>query len=343
MTANHSSLELDHHFQSQLDPNAEAATGRVSEVHRDRISVFTAIEEVMVTLGPDVSSGEIAVGDWVTFEPERRTILVILDRRSTLSRKMAGSESAKQLIAANVDTLFIVTSCNADFNVARLERYLTLAASGDIIPVIVLTKADLVDAADEYKRKAERLSSVAKVVTVNALDPESVAQLDLWLRNGGTGALVGSSGVGKSTILNALTDADALTQGVREDDAKGRHTTTSRSLKRTRSGGWLIDTPGIRQLALVDGADAIDKVFTEISELTERCRFSDCSHETEPGCAVCAAVTDGVIDPERVERWRKLHLEDRKSSETYEETRKRQKASSKKTRPLNNGSKGKKR
>ena len=343
MNADHSDLGLDHHFQSQLDPNSVAVPGRVSEIHRDRVTVLTAVEEVEVTLGSGLSSGNLAVGDWITFEPEQRILLTILDRRSILSRKAAGSALVEQLIAANVDTLFIVTSCNADFNVARLERYLALAASGEIMPVIVLTKADLVDTADAYKQKAERLSPIATVVTVNALDPESLTQLSSWLRNGETGALVGSSGVGKSTILNTLTDTDALTQGIREDDAKGRHTTTSRSLKRTRSGGWLIDTPGIRQLALLDGADAIDKVFAEISELVEDCRFSDCAHETEPGCAVRAAVDDGVLDPDRVERWRKLHLEDRYNSETPEETRTRQKKFSKQVRSAVHDRRGRKR
>lgn len=327
MNANPTNFGLDHRFQSQLDPNEKAILGRVSEVHRDRIMVLTVTDEVEVTLGPDVSSGELAVGDWITFEPERRNLLAILDRLSTLSRKAAGSDSTEQLIASNVDTLFIVTSCNADFNVARLERYLTLAASAEIMPVIVLTKADLVNATNDYRRKAEQLSPIATVVTINALDPKSVIQLDTWMCDGKTGTLVGSSGVGKSTILNALTDADALTQGAREDDAKGRHTTTSRSLKRTRSGGWLIDTPGIRQLALVEGAYAIDKVFSEISELVEHCRFSDCSHEVEPGCAVRAAVVDGVLDPGRVDRWRKLHLEDSSSIEP----RTRQKTSQKKS------------
>lgn len=335
MNADYSNFMLDPRFHSQLNPNSDSVPGRVSEVHRDRIMVCTETEEVEVKLGPNLSSGEIAVGDWVTFEPKHGFLYKVLNRSSILSRKAAGSECTEQLIAANVDTLFIVTSCNSDFNVARLERYLALAASGEIMPVIVLTKADLVEIPDEYKREAQQLSSIAKVVTVNTLDPQSVNQIGSWLQDGRTGALVGSSGVGKSTILNALTDANTLTRSARADDAKGRHTTTSRSLKRTRSGGWLIDTPGIRQLALVDGAGAIDKVFEEISELVEHCRFSDCSHEVEPGCAVRAALANGILDPDRVERWRKLRLEDLNSSTKHLH----QKTSSKQKRSAGNGRK----
>ena len=337
MTKNISGSDFgpDQHSPSETDTGGNVA--RVCEVHREKLTVLSATGEIEVTLNTGMSSGDVAVGDWIMLDPISKSLLSILPRKSTIRRKVAGSESDEQLIAANVDTLFIVTSCNADFNIARLERYLALAASGDIRPVIVLTKADLTDSADNYMHEAARLSAIVTVIAVNARDPKSLDQLVSWLRNDETGVLVGSSGVGKSTILNAMTGAESSTQEIREDDAKGRHTTTSRSLKRTRTGGWLIDTPGIRQLALVDGGEAIDKVFSEISDLVEHCRFSDCSHEIEPGCAVRAAIDRGDIDTDRVERWRKLHREDQAQPVTYEEARLRRKSSSKEARSKGNG------
>lgn len=332
MNVDQSDLMLDPYFQSQLVADEQGVVGRVCKVHRDQITISTMIEEIEIALGADFRSGDVAVGDWVTFETEQRVLLRILDRQSMLSRKAAGTQSVQQLIASNVDTLFIVTSCNADFNVARLERYLTLAASDDITPVIVLTKADLVDDVEDYKSEAEKLSPIVTVVVVNALEPKTLDQLSAWLSNGKTGVLVGSSGVGKSTILNVLTDAGSLTQGIREGDAKGRHTTTSRALKRTRFGGWLIDTPGIRQLALVNGAYAIDKVFAEISELLGQCRYSDCVHEVEPGCAIRSALENGLINADRLERWHKLHRENLDDAETPQEARARRKGSGRRSK-----------
>lgn len=341
MTDSLSDLGWSRHFQAQASPDDPGETGRVGEVHRDRITVRTTGDDVM--LASDRSTGEIAVGDWVQFDREAFGVLKVYDRKSALRRRAPGTTNVEQLMAANVDTLFIVTSCNADFNLARLERYLTLAASGDIMPVIVLTKADLSDEADDLRAQAERLSPLAVAVTVNALDPASLDALLPWVREGETAALVGSSGVGKSTIMNALTGAQAATQGIREDDAKGRHTTTSRSLLRTRSGGWLVDTPGIRQLAVVDSADAIDAVFADVIDLAARCRFSDCLHESEPGCAVRDAINAGTLDADRVRRWRKLRLEDRYGSETPDETRARQKTFSKQVRAVTGPRRGPKR
>jgi len=335
MTDSLSGLGWSQHFRAQADPDDLSPIGRVGEVHRDRIVVRTAGEDAVLI--PERSTGEIAVGDWVRFDAEEARVLTVFDRLSALRRRAPGTSGQQQLMAANVDTLLIVSSCNADFNLARLERYLTLAASGGIAPVIVLTKADLSEEADDLRRQAERLSPAVVAVTVNALDDASLDVLLPWVGEGNTAALVGSSGVGKSTILNALTGAQAATQGVREDDAKGRHTTTSRSLLRTRAGGWLIDTPGIRQLSLVDSADAIDEVFSDVTDLSGQCRFSDCLHEGEPGCAVAEAVEAGTLDPDRLRRWRKLRLEDRYGSETTDETRSRQKSFSKNVRAATTG------
>lgn len=326
MTVSLFALGWGPHFEAQTGAQADAepgSYGRVAEVHRDRVVIRTTTGED--TLAPGRAAGEIAVGDWVQLDAAGNGVARVLDRRTTLRRKAPAAAKGEQLMAANVDTLFIVTSCNADFNPARLERYLTLAAAGNIAPVIILTKADLGGEAEAMRAEAESLSPLATALAVNALDGASLAPLFEWLQEGQTGALVGSSGVGKSTILNALTGAQVATQGIREDDAKGRHTTTSRSLRPARSGGLLIDTPGIRELSLVNSAEAINEVFADVTDLVGQCRFSDCTHETEPGCAVRDAVEAGTLDPDRLRRWRKLLLEDRHNSETPAETRLRQK------------------
>lgn len=314
-------------FRSQIGQNMPDTImpARISDVHRDRVSVKTESGDHSLILTPSIRAGDLAVGDWVLANLTSGLVHSVLERRTVLHRRGAGASVTHQLIAANVDTLMIVTSCNEDFNPARLERYLALASSSDTLPLIILTKADLVDDASAYRKQAERLSPLATVVCIDARDPESLERLSPWLKPGETAALVGSSGVGKSTILNGLTGLDAATRGIREDDAKGRHTTTARSLRQTFSGGWLIDTPGMRSLGLSDSADGIGQVFADLTELATRCRFSDCAHETEPGCAVRAAIDSGELDAKRLHRWQKLLREDRFNSETIAESRARQK------------------
>ena len=257
------------------------------------------------------------MGDWVVYADHR--VERRLEPLTSIGRRAAGEEAKGQIIATNVDTLGIVTSCNADFNPARLERYLAICAAGGALPLIILTKADLATDAEDYRQRAQRLSPLATAVAINACDPEDVARLEPWCRNGQTLALVGSSGVGKTTIQNSLTGIADATQGIREDDAKGRHTTTSRALRPTLAGGWLIDTPGMRELRLTDAADGIDQVFADITELANACRFSDCRHETEPGCAVLSAIEDGRLDPARFARWQKLQREDQYNTEAVHE------------------------
>ena len=315
------------HFRSQIGQHISSTMlpARISDVHRDRVTVKSESGDHSLILPSDISAGDVAVGDWVLADTDGGVVHSVLERRTVLRRRGAGTSVTRQLIAANVDTLMIVTSCNEDFNPARLERYLALASSSETLPLIILTKADLAEDAGVYQKQAERLSPLATAVTIDAREPESLGLLSPWLRPGQTAALVGSSGVGKSTILNGLTGLDAATQGIREDDAKGRHTTTARSLRRTYSGGWLVDTPGMRSLGLSDSADGIGEVFADLTELAAGCKFSDCAHETEPGCAIRAAIDSGELDGKRLDRWQKLLREDRYNSETIAESRSRQK------------------
>jgi ribosome biogenesis GTPase len=252
----------------------------------------------------------------VLIDPSDQTLKRRLSRKTVLERRTQASIT--QLAAANVDTLFIVTSCNADFNVARLERYLALANQGGTNPVIVLTKADIMEDARPYKREAEALQRGLAVVMLNPHSGDAATALAPWCHAGQTVAMVGSSGVGKSTLVNTLAgstqEMPQQTGDIREHDAKGRHTTTSRSLHAIAGGGWVIDTPGMRTLQVSEAADGIDILFAEITELAPLCKFRDCTHAHEPGCAVRAALEEGALDVDRLARWRKLSAENRNNT-----------------------------
>lgn len=313
-------------FLRQLDLAELAATpARVTGVHRSRIQALSADGPLDLTPASSLNTGEVAVGDWLLAEDG--VALRVLDRRSALYRKAAGTSQARQLIAANVTCALITTSCNADFNVGRLERYLVLCAQAEITPVLILTKADTCPDPDAYAAQGRALSRGLEVVTVNAKDAVAVrAALADWCRKGQTVVLMGSSGVGKTTLANALTGGAQAVQGIREDDAKGRHTTTARYLVAMAGGGWLIDTPGVRELQLTDVADGIDALFDDLTDLAAACRFSDCKHETEPGCAIRAAINAGELGPDRLARWQKLLREDRHNSETLHQAHARNRA-----------------
>ncbi len=292
----------------------DLAPMRIATVHRSRLTALSPDGPVRLTLPVHVNTGDFAVGDWVLVDAPTLTLRRRLGRRTVLERRVEGSKTP-QATAANVDTLFVVTSCNADFNSARLERYLALANQGGATPVILLTKADLTDDVAAYRRQAGALQRGLAVVAVNPRAAEAARDLAPWCGAGRTVALVGSSGVGKSTLVNTLAgpgqDLPQETGGIREHDAKGRHTTTARSLHAIAGGGWVIDTPGMRTLHVSDAAAGIDTLYAEITELAPACRFRDCSHAHEPGCAVQAAVAGGAVDPERLSRWRKLVDENR--------------------------------
>ena len=303
------------HFSAQVtDP--DTTPQRVTAVHRARIEALGEGGAVDLIPSSTLSTATVAVGDWV--EARNGVALRVLDRRSLVARKAAGSGVARQVIAANLDALFIVSSCNADFNAGRMERFLVLAASAGVEPVVVLTKADTAVDPQAFVTQARALKSGLAVVLMDAKRGDVRALLAPWCGPGQTVALLGSSGVGKTTIANALTGGAAAVQEVRDDDAKGRHTTTGRYLVAMTGGGWLIDTPGMREVQLSDAYDGIGLFFDDLTALSLTCKFRNCRHAGEPGCAVQGAIAAGDLDPARLVRWQKLLAEDGTNTATME-------------------------
>lgn len=320
------------HFaqQTSVDELTSSPPVRVVDVHRNGLHVVGAETDTLIPPRADAT-----VGDWFLLDPDRPGSSRLLLRRSLFARRAPGTDRRLQLIAANVDTAFIVSSCNQDFNVARLERYVALAFEAEVEPVILLTKPDLAEHPEDYAAAARDVSARVPVILIDALKGDARQALAEWCRTGRTLAFLGSSGVGKSTLVNALSGtASVETAGIREDDSKGRHTTTRRQLHIVPGGVMVLDTPGMRELQLADAQAGITDLFDDLAELAAGCRFADCQHETEPGCAVLAAIEAGEADPARLSRWRKLMREDRHNSSTIAERRSQERSFGKMVRSV---------
>jgi ribosome biogenesis GTPase len=302
-------------WTSDRDPDLPTGTapGRVSRVDRGRLRVLTAdgertaVPAAALYDGAGADVGGPAVGDWVALRGELAA--AILPRRSAFVRTMAGRSSAAQVVAANLDVVLVVDSLAGEARVRRVERYLAVAWSSGATPVVVLTKADL---CDDVAAAVEQIAADALGVEVLAVSSLTGAGLDAvraLLGPGRTAAMVGPSGVGKSSLANALAgETLAATREIR-DDGRGRHTTTARELHVLPGGGLLVDTPGMRELALYNDEEGVATAYADVAGLAEQCRFRDCAHRTEPGCAVAAAIDDGTLDPARLVAWRKLQVE----------------------------------
>jgi ribosome biogenesis GTPase len=327
------------------DPGGPASIpARVIAIHRDRIIAHDGATECRAVLGRHwyrlAQRERPTVGDWVLLDPTREKIYALLRRSTLLTRLGAGQETQEQAIAANINTLFLVTSCNDEFNESRIERYLALARASRIPAVLILTKSDLSDQPDAFVERARKIDPELPIETVNALDPASAEGVRAWLRPQETIAMVGSSGVGKSTLLNCLAGHEVqLTGGIREDDNAGRHTTTHRSLHLLAGGTLILDSPGMRELGMANSAPSIRDMFEDIEALMLTCRFSDCAHQHEPGCAIQAAIADESLDSRRYSNYRKLAEEEARNTRTLAENRREKRRDSKRYKNAKDGKK----
>ena len=308
-------------FQQQLtlEDYEENRIVRVSAHHRSGYELLS--EQGLLTLPIHHSLPPMTVGDWLLIDNSNHFVR-LLERRSLFRRKAAGHKAAEQFIAANIDTVFVVCSLNQDFNLSRIERYLSVAHEAQVEAVVVLTKADMCTDANEKKMQVQALDNMLMIEVVNALDSDSIVGLNNWCKQGKTVAFLGSSGVGKSTLVNTLLGGDLQSTGsIREDDSKGRHTTTSRTIHMMPSGALLLDTPGMRELQLTDCESGVSETFSDIAELAKQCRFSDCHHQSEPGCAILKALATEAIDSRRVNNYFKLMREQARNTATISEQR----------------------
>lgn len=331
-------------FQQQVSADGEEIPVRVVEVQRSGLKVLPEVPGYSeFPLGgrwfQETPEARPTVGDWILIDPESGSIVQLLERFSVIKRLAPDGEV--QLIAANIDTGFIVTSANADFSLPRVERYLAVLLEAEIQPVVVITKADLAQEPEQYADAVHTLDKAipglgVPVELVNALDPDTLQGVNGWCAAGQSIAMLGSSGVGKSTLVNSLLGEQAqATQAARDADAKGRHTTTHRSLHRLPGGGVVLDSPGMREFQITDAQTGVREVFDDIDALSQQCRFNDCQHTNEPGCAVLAAIESGTLEMRRLQSYFKLQREERVNTETIAERHARVRQFSKQVRAAN--------
>lgn len=291
--------------------------GRIALEHKERYELYTSIGEVWGEISGKlrytaVSRADFpAVGDWVVIDlrPQERsaTIHSVLPRKTKFSRKVAGIEAEEQIVAANVDKVFIVNGLDGDFSPRRIERYLLLTRESGAEPVIVLNKTDIASDLENQIQAIKTIAHTTPVITLSATHDDTPSRFIPWLHTNETAVFMGSSGVGKSTIINALIGRDYLkTQEVRTVDSLGKHTTTHRELIKLASGALVIDTPGMRELQLWASEEGLNQTFSDIEALAVQCRFADCHHDQEPDCAVKAALADGTLDEKRYKNYCKM-------------------------------------
>lgn len=330
-----SNLGFDPFFAAQLPPSGDGGVpARVAAEHRDIYEVWAAAGAGLARLAGRLrrdpgDAGLPGVGDWVLLRaapgPDGTGVIErVLERRTVFTRGAAGRESRVQVVAANVDLVLVVCGLDADYNVHRIERYLARVWASGARPIVILNKADLCPDAEVRVAEVAEHAVGAPVHAISALRAENLEAVRAGIAPGTTVALVGSSGAGKSTLVNALLGEERMRTGaVRAGDDHGRHVTTHRQLVLVPAGGLLLDTPGMRELQLLDEG-GLDAVFGDVAALAAGCRFRDCRHETEPGCAVREAVASGTLDPERLEHYRQLEREARANELRRDEHRRRQ-------------------